>query len=93
MRYSLMIKVEKILKLDGNPDIIWYINEKTKNKNDIVDILETLKNYKERFRKKGKMNILIVGDVDKDIIKKYEDYFNIVIQKDVQEKITKFLNK
>jgi hypothetical protein len=93
MRYSLLIRIEKKVSLDGNPDILWYINQLVKNTNDLENILEALKLYKQKFRKKNKMNIVIVGDVDKSIIEKYKDDFNIIIQKDVQENITKFLGK
>jgi hypothetical protein len=93
MRYSLLIRIEKKVSLEGNPDILWYINQLVKNTNDLENILDALKLYKQKFRKKNKMNIVIVGDVDKNIIEKYKDDFNIIIQKDIQQNITKFLNK
>ncbi|MGC9133040.1 MAG: hypothetical protein ACP5GJ_01375 [Nanopusillaceae archaeon] len=93
MRYSLLIRIEKKVSIDGNPDILWYINQLVKNTNDLENILEALRLYKQKFRKKNKMNIVIVGDIDKNIMEKYKDDFNIIIQKDVQENITKFIDK
>jgi len=93
MRYSLVIKITKNISLEGNDNLIWYIKNYTKDINDLESIFETLKNYKEKYRKKGKINIIVVGDIDKNIIDKYKDYFNIFIEKDIQTKITEFINK
>ena len=93
MRYSLLIKITKNISLEGNDNLIWYIKNYTKNINDIESIFEALKKYKEKYRKKGKINIIVVGNIDKNIIKKYKDYFNIFSEKDMQRKITEFINK
>ncbi|NAZ26151.1 MAG: hypothetical protein GU343_01250 [Nanoarchaeota archaeon] len=93
MRYSLVIKITKNISLEGNDNLIWYIKNYTKDINDLESIFEALKKYKEKYRKKGKMNIIIVGDIDKNIIEKYKDYFNIFSENDIQKKITEFINK
>ncbi|MFZ8856342.1 MAG: hypothetical protein ACO2OX_04110 [Candidatus Nanopusillus sp.] len=93
MRYSLIIKITKNISLEGNDNLIWYIKNYAKDTNDLESIFEALKKYKEKYRKKGKMNIVIVGDVDKNIIEKYKDYFNIFSENDIQKKITEFINK
>jgi predicted Zn-dependent peptidase len=93
MRYSLIIKITKNISLEGNDNLIWYIKNYAEDTNDLESIFETLKKYKEKYRKKGKMNIAIVGDVDKNIIEKYKDYFNIFSENDIQKKITEFINK
>jgi predicted Zn-dependent peptidase len=93
MRYSLVIKITKNISLEGNDNLIWYIKNYAKDTNDLESIFEALKKYKEKYRKKGKMNIVIVGDVDKNIIEKYKDYFNIFSENDIQKKITEFINK
>jgi len=93
MRYSLVIKITKNISLEGNDNLIWYIKNYAKDTNDLESIFEALKKYKEKYRKKGKMNIAIVGDVDKNIIEKYKDYFNIFSENDIQKKITEFINK
>jgi len=93
MRYSLVIKITKNISLEGNDNLIWYIKNYTKDINDLESIFEALKKYKEKYRKKGKMNIIVVGDIDKNIIEKYKDYFNIFSENDIQRKITEFINK
>jgi wyosine [tRNA(Phe)-imidazoG37] synthetase (radical SAM superfamily) len=93
MRYSLVIKITKNISLEGNDNLIWYIKNYTKDTNDLESIFEALKKYKEKYRKKGKINIVVVGDIDKNIIEKYKDYFNIFSENDVQKKITEFINK
>jgi len=93
MRYSLVIKITKNISLEGNDNLIWYIKNYTKDTNDLESIFEALKKYKEKYRKKGKINIIVVGDIDKNIIEKYKDYFNIFIENDIQRKITEFINK
>jgi len=93
MRYSLVIKITKNISLEGNDNLIWYIKNYTKDINDLESIFEALKKYKEKYRKKGKMNIIVVGDIDKNIVEKYKDYFNIFSENDVQKKITEFINK
>jgi len=93
MRYSLLIKITKNISLEGNDNLIWYIKNYTKNINDIESIFEALKKYKEKYRKKGKINIIVVGNIDKNIIEKYKDYFNIFSENDMQRKITEFINK
>ncbi|MCG2867788.1 MAG: hypothetical protein L7G90_00125 [Candidatus Nanopusillus sp.] len=93
MRYSLIIKITKNISLEGNDNLIWYIKNYTKDTNDLESIFEALKKYKEKYRKKGKMNIIIIGDIDKNIVEKYKDYFNIFSENDVQKKITEFINK
>ncbi|MFP3256574.1 MAG: hypothetical protein RXO36_02050 [Candidatus Nanopusillus acidilobi] len=93
MRYSLVIKITKNISLEGNDNLIWYIKNYTKDINDLESIFEALKKYKEKYRKKGKINIIVVGDIDKNIIEKYKDYFNIFSENDVQKKITEFINK
>ena len=93
MRYSLVIKITKNISLEGNDNLIWYIKNYVKDINDLESILEALKKYKEKYRKNGKMNIAIVGDIDKNIIEKYKDYFNIFSENDIQKKITEFINK
>jgi len=93
MRYSLLIKITKNISLEGNDNLIWYIKNYTKDINDIESIFEALKKYKEKYRKKGKINIIVVGNIDKNIIKKYKDYFNIFSENDMQRKITEFINK
>jgi len=93
MRYSLLIKITKNISLEGNDNLIWYIKNYTKDTNDLESIFEALKKYKEKYRKKGKINIIVVGDIDKNIIEKYKDYFNIFSENDVQKKITEFINK
>ena len=93
MRYSLLIKITKNISLEGNDNLIWYIKNYTKNINDIESIFEALKKYKEKYRKKGKINIIVVGNIDKNIIEKYKDYFNISSENDMQRKITEFINK
>jgi len=93
MRYSLVIKITKNISLEGNDNLIWYIKNYTKDINDLESIFEALKKYKEKYRKKGKMNIVVVGDIDKNIVEKYKDYFNIFSENDVQKKITEFINK
>ncbi|PVU71645.1 hypothetical protein DDW05_00380 [Candidatus Nanobsidianus stetteri] len=93
MRYSLVIKITKNISLEGNDNLIWYIKNYTKDINDLESIFEALKKYKEKYRKKGKINIIVVGDIDKNIIEKYKDYFNIFIENDIQRKITEFINK
>jgi len=93
MRYSLVIKITKNISLEGNDNLIWYIKNYTKDTNDLESIFEALKKYKEKYRKKGKMNIIIIGDIDKNIVEKYKDYFNIFSENDVQKKITEFINK
>lgn len=91
MRYSLLIRIDNKISINGNPDLLWYINQIVKDKNNIEEILEALKKYKETFKKKNKMNIIIIGNIDKNIIEKYKNYFNIIFQNDVQENITKYL--
>jgi hypothetical protein len=93
MKYSLVIKITKNISLEGNDNLIWYIKNYTKDTNDLESIFEALKKYKEKYRKKGKMNIIIIGDIDKNIVEKYKDYFNIFSENDVQKKITDFINK
>jgi len=93
MRYSLVIKITKNISLEGNDNLIWYIKNYTKDINDLESIFEALKKYKEKYRKKGKINIIVVGDIDKNIIEKYKDYFNIFSENDIQRKITEFINK
>ncbi|MFP3289662.1 MAG: hypothetical protein RXN31_00375 [Candidatus Nanopusillus acidilobi] len=93
MRYSLVIKITKNISLEGNDNLIWYIKNYTKDTNDLESIFEALKKYKEKYRKKGKINIIVIGDIDKNIIEKYKDYFNIFSENDVQKKITEFINK
>jgi len=93
MRYSLVIKITKNISLEGNDNLIWYIKNYTKDINDLESIFEALKKYKEKYRKKGKINIMVVGDIDKNIIEKYKDYFNIFSENDIQRKITEFINK
>jgi hypothetical protein len=93
MRYSLVIKITKNISLEGNDNLIWYIKNYTKDINDLESIFEALKKYKEKYRKKGKINIIVVGDIDKNIVEKYKDYFNIFSENDVQKKITEFINK
>jgi hypothetical protein len=93
MRYSLLIKITKNISLEGNDNLIWYIKNYTKDINDLESIFEALKKYKEKYRKKGKINIIVVGDIDKNIIEKYKDYFNIFSENDMQRKITEFINK
>ncbi|AMD29683.1 hypothetical protein Nps_01035 [Candidatus Nanopusillus acidilobi] len=93
MRYSLVIKITKNISLEGNDNLIWYIKNYTKDINDLESIFEALKKYKEKYRKKGKINIIVIGDIDKNIIEKYKDYFNIFSENDVQKKITEFINK
>jgi len=93
MRYSLVIKITKNISLEGNDNLIWYIKNYTKDINDLESIFEALKKYKEKYRKKGKINIIVVGDIDKNIIEKYKDYFNIFSENYMQRKITEFINK
>jgi len=93
MRYSLLIKITKNISLEGNDNLIWYIKNYTKDINDLESIFEALKKYKEKYRKKGKINIIVVGDIDKNIIEKYKDYFNIFSENYMQRKITEFINK
>jgi len=93
MRYSLIIKITKNISLEGNDNLIWYIKNYAKDTNDLESIFEALKKYKEKYRKKGKMNIAIIGDIDKNIVEKYKDYFNIFSENDIQKKITEFINK
>ena len=93
MRYSLIIKITKNISLEGNDNLIWYIKNYTKDINDLESIFEALKKYKEKYRKKGKINIIVVGDIDKNIVEKYKDYFNIFSENDIQKKITEFINK
>jgi wyosine [tRNA(Phe)-imidazoG37] synthetase (radical SAM superfamily) len=93
MRYSLVIKITKNISLEGNDNLIWYIKNYTKDTNDLESIFEALKKYKEKYRKKGKINIIVIGDIDKNIVEKYKDYFNIFSENDVQKKITEFINK
>ena len=93
MRYSLLIKITKNISLEGNDNLIWYIKNYTNDINDIESIFEALKKYKEKYRKKGKINIIVVGNIDKNIIEKYKDYFNIFSENDMQRKITEFINK
>ncbi|MFP3131846.1 MAG: hypothetical protein RXQ77_00690 [Candidatus Nanopusillus sp.] len=93
MRYSLIIKINKNISLEGNDNLIWYIENYTKDINNLESIFEALKKYKEKYRKKGKINIAVVGNIDKNIIEKYKDYFNIFIENDIQRKITEFINK
>jgi len=93
MRYSLIIKINKNISLEGNDNLIWYIENYTKDINDLESIFEALKKYKEKYRKKGKINIIVVGDIDKNIIEKYKDYFNIFSENYMQRKITEFINK
>ena len=93
MRYSLIIKITKNISLEGNDNLVWYIKNYTKDINDLESIFEVLKKYKEKYRKKGKINIVVVGDSDKNIIEKYKDYFNIFSENDIQRKITEFINK
>jgi wyosine [tRNA(Phe)-imidazoG37] synthetase (radical SAM superfamily) len=93
MRYSLVIKITKNISLEGNDNLIWYIKNYTKDTNDLESIFEALKKYKEKYRKKGKINIIVIGDIDKNIIEKYKDYFNIFSENDIQKKITEFINK
>ncbi|EOD42777.1 Uncharacterized protein Nst1_116 [Candidatus Nanobsidianus stetteri] len=93
MKYSLVIKITKNISLEGNDNLIWYIKNYTKDINDLESIFEALKKYKEKYRKKGKINIIVVGDIDKNIIERYKDYFNIFIENDMQRKITEFINK
>ena len=93
MRYSLVIKITKNISLEGNDNLIWYIKNYAKDINDLESIFEALKKYKEKYRKKGKINIVIIGDIDKNIIEKYKDYFNIFSENYMQRKITEFINK
>ncbi|MFP3316863.1 MAG: hypothetical protein RXN79_00430 [Candidatus Nanopusillus sp.] len=93
MRYSLIIKINKNISLEGNDNLIWYIENYTKDINNLESMFEALKKYKEKYRKKGKINIAVVGNIDKNIIEKYKDYFNIFIENDIQRKITEFINK
>ncbi|MFZ8800625.1 MAG: hypothetical protein ACO2ON_00365 [Candidatus Nanopusillus sp.] len=93
MRYSLVIKITKNISLEGNDNLIWYIKNYAKDINDLESIFEALKKYKEKYRKKGKINIVIMGDIDKNIIEKYKDYFNIFSENYMQRKITEFINK
>ena len=93
MKYSLVIKITKNISLEGNDNLIWYIKNYTKDINDLESIFEALKKYKEKYRKKGKINIIVIGDIDKNMIEKYKDYFNIFIENDIQRKITEFINK
>jgi len=93
MRYSLIIKITKNISLEGNDNLIWYIKNYAKDINDLESIFEALKKYKEKYRKKGKINIVIIGDIDKNIIEKYRDYFNIFSENYMQRKITEFINK
>ncbi|MDT7890556.1 MAG: hypothetical protein RQ869_00605 [Candidatus Nanopusillus sp.] len=93
MRYSLIIKITKNISLEGNDNLIWYIKNYAKDINDLESIFEALKKYKEKYRKKGKINIVIIGDIDKNIIEKYKDYFNIFSENYMQRKITEFINK
>ena len=93
MRYSLIIKINKNISLEGNDNLIWYIENYTKDINNLESMFEALKKYKEKYRKKGKINIAVVGNIDKNIIEKYKDYFNISSENDMQRKITEFINK
>jgi predicted Zn-dependent peptidase len=93
MRYSLIIKITKNISLEGNDNLIWYIKNYAKDINDLESIFEALKKYKEKYRKKGKITIAVIGDIDKNIIEKYKDYFNIFSENYMQRKITEFINK
>ncbi|BBL45382.1 hypothetical protein MJ1_0211 [Nanobdella aerobiophila] len=93
MRYSIVIKKDTKIWIYGNKDIIWYIDEITKKNYDIYNILNALKIYKDRFRKKNKLNILIIGSINREDVEKYKDYFNIKIEKDMQEKIIKYIKR
>ncbi len=90
-RYSLIIiKNNKKIVLEGNDNIIWYINQKIKNYN-LENILNLLKDYKKLAKINRKINIKIIGlkNINK-ILEKYKNDFNIDFEKSYQEKITKF---
>jgi len=92
---SLIIRFsENKIELEGNDDLLWYINEKVKRKS-LKDILEIVKEFKNKRRKEGKMNIIIVNLPSdySNIIEEFKDDFNIIIEKALQTKITKFFEK
>lgn len=88
----IVIKNNKI-EILGNEDLIWYIKEKNKDNNIITNILDTVVDFMKLKRKKGKMNIIVVGDISnyEELKEKYKDMLNIYYDKSVQRKIIDYI--
>lgn len=98
VRASLIIIIKNDdIQLDGNSNLIWFIKEKNKDRKlDIENIIKYLLEYFKIKKKKGKVNVLIIGKKEnelKNIIEKYENFINFYFEKDIQQRITNFLNK
>ncbi|MEM4772805.1 MAG: hypothetical protein QW648_02225 [Nanoarchaeales archaeon] len=77
---SVIIKIsEKGIMLDGNEEILWFLNDKS-GKKILEEILNLLIEYKKIKGKKGKMNIIIISNNEKfyEIIEKYKEHFNFI---------------
>jgi len=90
---SLVIWVSrKGINYEGNDEIVWFLNERTREK-FISDILKNLQEYKSIRKKRGKMNVILVGirEEDKEILERFKNDFNFIIEESYQRKIINFL--
>jgi len=90
---SLVIWVSgKGINYEGNDEIVWFLNERTREK-FISDILKNLQEYKSIRKKKGKMNVILIGirEEDKEILERFKNDFNFIIEESYQRKIINFL--
>jgi len=90
---SIIIRVsDKGITYDGNEEIIWFLNEKNRNKM-LIEILKTLREYKRIKGRKNKMNVILVGikEEDKNILKEFEEDFRFIFEDSYQTKIINFL--
>jgi len=90
---SIIIRLsDKGISYDGNEEIIWFLNERNRGKM-LIEILNTLREYKRIKRKKGKMNVIIIGakEEDKKILKEFEEDFRFIFEESYQTKIINFL--
>ncbi|MEM4818993.1 MAG: hypothetical protein QXQ91_01600 [Nanopusillaceae archaeon] len=91
-RASLIIKFsEKGINFDGNEEIIWFLNNKSRKK-FLEEILNLLIEYKKIKNRKGKMNIILIGidEYSKEILEKYKEHFNFIFEKSYQTKVINF---
>jgi len=90
---SIVIRIsDKGIAYEGNEEIVWFLNEKNRDKM-LVEILKALKEYKKIKGKKNKMNVILIGirEEDKDILKEFEGDFNFIFEDSYQTKIINFL--
>jgi len=92
-RASIVIRVsDKGINYDGNEELIWFLNERNRSK-ILTEILRTLREYKRIKKRKGKMNVILIGikEEDKKILKEFEEDFRFIFEESYQTKIINFL--